>query len=165
MDSGTRPGACKLGREAQLPATSTPTEGDGARTASGINIPRNDTFDLEDLEQIEASAITEILVKKAVYLIQETGALPATITAIAGLPGGVTPNSVRRKVVPGGTQTQFPEYSIESCTRISRWATAAVRGGLGNKGLDESPLFFSQIHVLEVSIFGLKKIEKKRGTM
>ena len=122
-------------------------------------------FDVEVLGQVDTSTIPEVLVEEAINLIHETGALPATIAAIAGLPGRITITSIRGKVIPGGTQTQLPEYSIESCTRISRWATAAVRGGGGNKGLDESPLFVSQVHVLEVSIFGLKKMKKKRGTM
>jgi hypothetical protein len=161
MDSGTLPGACKPGREAQLPARITPTNGDGSLTTSGIKTPRIGIFVLECLEQIEASAITEILVEETEDLLHETGALPATVAAIAGLPGGVTITSIRGKVIPGGTQTQFPEYSIESCTRISRWPTAAVRGGGGNKWLDESPLFVSQVHVFNEGIFGLKKIEKK----
>jgi hypothetical protein len=143
---GPLPGAFKPGREAQLPARITPTEGDGALTPSVTITPRIGIFDLEDLEQIEASAITEILVEQAVDLLHETGALPATVAAIAGLPGRITITSIRGKVIPGGTHTQLPEYSIESCTRISRWATAAVRGGGGNKGLDESPLFVSQVH-------------------
>jgi hypothetical protein len=175
QDGGTLPGAFKIGRQAQQPAVSTPTEDNGALTASWGNALCNGVFDVEVLGQVDTSAITEIQVEKMVNFVHEAGTLPATITAIAGLPGGVAVTGTRGEVIPGGSQTQFSMNSIESCPRVGWWATTSVWRGRGNIGLNESPLFVSQVHFLEevphstgifaplcVSrIFGLKKIKKR----
>ena len=132
LDGGTLPGAFKSRWEGQVPARSDPNQEDGTLPANRINSQRIGIFDLERLAEIEAGAITEILVEETEDLVHKTGALPATVATIAGLPGGVTLTGIRWKVIPGGTLTQLPEDTIESCTRIRRRATAAVRGGGGN---------------------------------
>ena len=55
------------------------------------------------------------------------------------------------------------EDAVQGGARIGGRATAAVRGGGRNEGLDESPLFVSQVHAFNDGIFGLKKIKKKRN--
>ena len=77
LDGGTLPGAFKSRWEGQVPARSDPNQEDGTLPANRINSQRIGIFDLERLAEIEAGAITEILVEETEDLVHKTGALPA----------------------------------------------------------------------------------------
>jgi hypothetical protein len=86
VDSGSLPGAFELSGEMQMPARIIPGKGNSALTASGIIISNPD---LKGLDHVDTSAITQVLVEQAVDVVHETGGVPVTVVAIAGLPGGV----------------------------------------------------------------------------
>ena len=82
----------------------------------------------------------------AVNLIQEAGTAPAAVGTVAGLPRRAAIQGARGEVVPGGVETQFAEDAIQGGTRAGGRAATSEGGGGRDEGLDESPLFVSQVH-------------------
>jgi hypothetical protein len=128
-----------------MPARITPVQGDGSI--------------IKSLEQVDTGAIPKILVEQTVDLFHKTGGLPETIAAIAGLPGEVAPSGMSGEIIPGDTQAQFQENTIEGCTGVSRRATLAVISRARDKGANDGPLFVGQIHVFEAVILSRYTME------
>ena len=119
VDGGCLPGAFKLSGEMQMPAGSAKGKGDGAKAASGINSRRNDT---NNLQQVDTTTLTSVLVEQAVDVVHDSCGLPVAIAAIAGLPGGVKGAGIWGEVIPGGGETDLSKDSIEGGTRVGGWA-------------------------------------------
>ena len=123
VDGGGLPGAFNLSGEMQVPAGSAKGKGDGAKAASGINSRRNDT---NNLQQVDTTTLTQVLVEQAVDVVHDSCGVPVAIAAIAGLPGGVKGAGIRGEVIPGGGETDLSKDSIEGGTRVGGWAARTL---------------------------------------
>ena len=128
-DAVELPGAIESGRKADVKRAQTDVYINGAV--------------LDEGGEIDAATVTQVESNCRSDLLQQAGAPPFVVAAVAGLPGWIASGQVG----PGARHGQFPEDALQDGALVDGRAAAGGRGGKwGDEGLDGLPLFVGEAH-------------------
>jgi hypothetical protein len=98
---------------------------------------------VDDGGEINATAVMQVDHDSFLDLLEQAGAPPFVVAAVAGLPGGVASGQIR----PGARPGELPEDALRDGTLVDGWAASGgCGGGWRDEGLDDLPLFVREAH-------------------